>query len=131
MTRAHRIHLGNAWEPVVADAQAGVRAGWRRRFGLPSGLETGTAVWLVIEQPATGGVFLNGRELPASAGGADYRHEVGGMLAIRNELLLAPGTTVADTPARPGGSRLSLPASCGRVCLEIVPVARESDSHRA
>ena len=116
MEPVHRIHLGNAWEPPAP----GAGGGWRRHFGLPSGLGPGTQVWLVIEQPMTCGVVLNAHALPAAVAGAEYRHEVGGLLAQRNELVLLPWAMPAATEtAATERGRQPLPAVCGRVWLEI------------
>lgn len=116
----HRIHLGNAWEPPATDAGPGVRTAWRRRFGRPSGLGVGTAVWLVIERPTACSLVLNGRPLPPPTAGCDYRHEVGGQIGPRNELLLSPAVTgAADARPPAGAGRLPLPAVCGGVWLEI------------
>lgn len=129
MHPAHRIHLGNAWEPVPAAALPGRRSGWRRRFGRPAGLEKGTAVWLVIERPAACALVLNGRDLPPAAAGSDYRHEIGDRIGPRNELLLEPSAPDA-TSAHVGSARLPLPAACGRVWLEIDEPADEKSAER-
>jgi hypothetical protein len=123
MEAVHRIHLGNAWEPPTP----GDGGGWRRHFGLPSGLGPGTRVWLVIEQPMACGVVLNAHALPAAVAGAEYRHEVGGLLAQRNELVLLPAEDewgreriVLHNPLpSPITVRQPLPRACGRVWLEI------------
>jgi|LakMenEpi03Aug12_release.lakeMendotaPanAssembly.Ray.scaffolds.fasta_scaffold13076_1 hypothetical protein len=121
MNTPHRIHLGSAWEPVAAGGGAGIRAVWRRRFGRPSGLDAGTGVWLVIEQPAACAVVLNGHVLPAAAAGAEYRQEVAGLLALRNELLVTPAAATASAgPTTTTGGREPLPAACGSVWLEII-----------
>lgn len=117
MNPTHRIHLGNAWEPVLAGGVATPTA-WRRRFGRPSGLGRAVRVWLVIERPTTCGVTLNGRSLPAGVAGAQYRHEIGSLLAARNELLVEPAATAGATTVA-DRSRAPLPADCGRVWLEI------------
>ncbi|MFN9368712.1 MAG: hypothetical protein ACK6CT_08080 [Planctomycetia bacterium] len=136
MNPPHRIHLGNAWEPVPAVAVPGRRAGWRRRFGRPAGLEPGTSVWLVIEHPAACAVVFNGRELPPAAAGCDYRHEVGGRIGLRNDLLLEPvvalDRAVRDAvPTAVGSGRVPLPAACGRVWLEIDETAGDNGADRS
>lgn len=120
MSHVHRIHLGNAWEPPAA----GGGGGWRRHFGLPTGIGPGTRVWLVIEQPAACAVVLNAHVLPTPVAGIDYRHEVGGLLARRNELVLVFGAAAAATTAMTADrGRRPLPDDRGRVGLEIADPA--------
>ena len=114
---AHSIHLGNAWEFEPGDA--GHAPGWARRFGRPTGLAAGDAVWLVIDSPADAALTLNGLSLPAAAAGAPCRVNVTGLLHERNLLVLVPRHKVATDDRPP--ARAPLPASLGRVRLEIVP----------
>jgi acrylyl-CoA reductase (NADPH) len=117
----HAINLTAAWEPPGKDAPRGV---WLRRFGGPTGLEIGDAVWLVVEVPGPADVMLNGRPLPPlRAGRARWSHDVTALLGDRNELVVMPALEGhgAEWPAgRDAHGRASFPESLGRVSLEIV-----------
>ena len=113
----HVIRLGSAWEGGPA---ADGTVAWVRRFGRPTGLAAGDAVWLVIEEPAACGLRLNAAPLPAAVGGGTYRVEVTRWLAPRNLLVLEPAGPAA---AAGTAGRVPLPAALGDVRLEIVPAA--------
>jgi len=113
----HAINLANAWE-VEAGGTAGGGA-WVRRFGRPTGLGAGDAVWLVIDGPAACTLSLNGASLPAASAGVDWRVEITALVRERNLLLLVPQDRTAGAVAAAG--RVPLPAALGRVRLEIVP----------
>ena len=117
MNRVHAIHLGNAWEVEPGDEAR--PAAWIRRFGLPTGLAAGDAVWLVIDAPVACGLALNGEPLPGSGPEADYRVEVTARLRGRNLLVVVP-RDAAHAPRDPP-PRGPLPATLGHVRLEIVP----------
>ena len=119
----HSIHLGSAWEPPQTEPAGDPALGriWLRRFGRPSGIGAGDTVWLVLENPASASVRLNGATLPPPrAGQVRWSHEITPLLRDRNELeivadaaMIAPGTTDAH-------GRQPLPESFGRISLEIV-----------
>ena len=115
MTGVHGIRLGNAWEAEPGDA--GHAPAWIRRFGLPTGIGSGDAVWLVIDAPADGMLTLNGAALPAVTAGVTYRANVTALLHERNLLVLVPRQAV-EASAPP--ARGPLPAALGHVRLEIV-----------
>jgi hypothetical protein len=105
----HTIDLTNAWEPPAAGSRA-----WVRRFGRPSGIESGDRVWLVMDLPHPAEATLNGAALPGTPEtAAPWRIEVTARLAPRNELVL-----LLDADGG-GVRRATLPAMCGRVRLEI------------
>ncbi len=108
----HEIRLTAAWE----QSETG---GWLRSFGMPSGLDGGAQVWLVVLggrtdlQPS-----LNGRLLGAAASVDEDRSawEVTQLLARRNSLEFS---VIGDAAAPPPTGRLPLPAVYGEVLLEI------------
>lgn len=113
MSGPHRIRLQAAWR---VDAGGVV---WIRSFGKPTGVGPGGRIWLVIERPAACAAALNGRILPAVAGGtAAWRHDVTADLRERNELRLEVAT---GERVRAGGAHLLLPETLGAVALEITP----------
>lgn len=119
MSENHVINLTSAWEPP--DPAAG-REAWTRRFGMPSGIEPGDRVWLVIEAAAGCAVELGGEPLPTAVAGGPARHDVTGRLGPRNELLLVPAAVgLPEVGRRPTPGRVPLPAALGRVRLEIEP----------
>jgi len=123
MPSRHVIHLGDAWEPPVA---AGDRNRFVRRFGRPSGLESGNRVLLVVSDPAvSASVVVNETPLPDVVGGAvRWEYDITPLLRERNELVLLIGMDSdadARMPGAPGTSgRLRLPAASGAVTIEIV-----------
>jgi hypothetical protein len=122
----HTIHLGNAWQaPTSSDSRAsasGDLAGWRRRFGSPTGLESGDRVLLVVELPPAGMPWrrleLNGVALsPIDAGGSQWECDVTTMLRDRNEILLLPAIE-AELQSE-DAMRATFPESWGRISIQI------------
>jgi hypothetical protein len=122
----HAINLTNAWETESGGAAAGTA--WVRRFGRPTALAAGDAVWLVIDGPAACTLTLNGVRLPECRAGAAWRAEITPLLQDRNLLVLVPQGSGPAGAAVPG--RLPLPVPLGRVWLEIVP-AGEAETPRS
>ncbi len=118
----HSIHLGAAWEPPAAAGTSTRGLPWVRRFGRPSGIGTGDAVWLIVEKPAPALATLNGTVLPPlRAGQARWSHEITRLLCDRNELELVPmGIEEHHPGTNDAHGRRSFPESLGRVALEIV-----------
>jgi hypothetical protein len=116
----HAINLSTAWLPP--DPAAG-RLAWLRRFGMPAGIGPGDRVWLVIEAAVGGKVALGGEPLPPVAAGACWRQEVTAALRVRNELALTVSAGAAALPVTAAHGRRDLPATIGRVRLEIEPAA--------
>jgi hypothetical protein len=90
MTEQHVINLSTAWEPPEDGSRA-----WVRRFGRPSGVESGDRVWLVHTDGRGETLVLNGIPLA----GPDARHDVTTLLSARNALALTPA---ADDPIEGG-----------------------------
>jgi len=110
----HSINLSGAWEVAGAGTE------WRRRFGLPTGLEPGDAVRLAWASPPRAVATLNGVALARLEPGRAWAHRVTHLLQDRNELVLA-----CDARPAAGGddaSRLTLPEPLGRPKLEIIRV---------
>lgn len=82
-------------------------------------------VLLVVEEPAIAAVTLNGVTLPVpTSPGGRWSQDVTELLRDRNELVLVPVTTAPATREPPNAhGRLSLPATVGRVFLEILTPA--------
>lgn len=119
MNAHHVINLSTAWEPP--DPLAG-RETWTRRFGMPTGIEPGDRVWLVLELETTCALALGDETLPVAVAGRLVRHDVSGRLGLRNNLVLHPVVPIPVEPARrPAHGRLPLPAVIGRVRLEVEP----------
>ena len=114
----HVINLSTAWCPPP-DAETG--GAWLRRFGMPAGLESGEAVWVVIESPPGCGAVLNGVFLPHAEPGQTIRHDVTALLQQRNELLLGPPELLARAVEPSARPRCPLPIELGQVRLEIEP----------
>jgi len=115
----HPINLSTAWEPPDPAAD---RAAWTRHFGLPAGIEPGVRVRLVVEASAGCEVVFAGESLATLAAGEVCRHDVTGRLGPRNELVLLPRDgRPSEVGSRLGHGRLPLPATLGRVRLEIEP----------
>ena len=122
MSDTHAINLSTAWEPP---GPAVARAAWVRRFGMPAGIEPGDRVWLVVEPAAACEVRLGGEPLPAVVAGERRRHDITRLLRPRNELMLVT-VEPADRPLVTAvHGRCDLPATIGRVWLEIEPAARD------
>jgi len=119
VSRSHFINLSSAWEP--GQAHPG-RAVWVRRFGTPAGLEPGDRVWLVVESPTGCSLQFAGGPLPSVGAGERRRLEVTAILVPRNELVLTAACDDRPPEGLPAGRR-DLPATIGRVWLEIEPVA--------
>ena len=128
MSGMHVINLSTAWQPPAPRAG---RAVWIRRFGMPAGIEPGDRVWLVVEPATACELTLGGEPLPGVVAGRGWRHDVTAMLRERNELAVA--AAVAGPPpvvtARHG--RSDLPATLGRVWLEIEPASGGPATARA
>lgn len=112
----HVIKLTSVWERSP-------EGGWLRNFGLPSGLDNGHRVQLLVrgvgDEPA---MQLNGHPLGPAELGRDGRYgwDVTRQLQRRNTLELdAAG---GDMPP-PAGSRASLPEAYGEVSLEITDLS--------
>jgi hypothetical protein len=116
----HAINLSTAWLPP--DLATG-RLAWLRRFGRPAGIGPGDRVWLVIEAAVGGEVALGGEPLPRIAAGACWRREVTTALRARNELALAVTAGGGAPSVTAAHGRRDLPATIGRVRLEIEPAA--------
>jgi hypothetical protein len=115
----HVINLSTAWCPPPEAGAGGV---WLRRFGRPAGLESGEAVWVVIESPPGCGAVLNGVPLPRVEPGQTIRHDVTTLLQQRNELLLGPPELLTRALGPPSARpRCPLPMELGQVRLEIEP----------
>lgn len=118
MSKLHRINLSTAWEPPADGSRT-----WVRRFGRPSGVETGDRVWLVVEGHVLATLVLNGVCLPS----AQERHDVTDLLESRNELLFIPSAVAAVDEGPPGEmpspapahGRRDLDARHGGVSLDI------------
>jgi hypothetical protein len=81
----HRIRLRGPWQS--APAAGGVRRS--RRFGYPGRIDADERVWLTFG--GAGGrvaVSLNGRALGTHEGGTSFEHDVTGLLAARNEVVM-------------------------------------------
>ena len=116
----HTINLSSAWEPDASGTT------WRRRFGRPSGVGPGDAVWLVVAAPGTASVAVNGTPLAAlRRGPTPWRQDVTRLLDERNEIVLACAAPVAPTD-RDASGRATLPAALGRPALEVIPEAVDS-----
>lgn len=108
----HEIRLTAAWERSET-------GGWLRSFGIPSGLDGGAQVRLVVVGGRTDlQPRLNGRLLGAAASIDEDRSawEVTRLLARRNSLEFS---VIGDAAAPPLTGRLPLPAIYGEVLLEI------------
>lgn len=117
--RRHSISLVAAWEPE------GEGTNWRRRFGRPASLEPGATVRLVVVNPGTGTVALNGIPLPDLRGGLpSWSFDVTHLLRDRNELVLVPAARSPASNAARG--RPPLPENLGNPVLEIVTRACDS-----
>jgi hypothetical protein len=117
----HQIRLQSVWDPPRFGGDA-----WRRQFGRPAGIEPGIRVILVVEEPAVALLTLNGVQLPIPARSASrWSQDVTDILVDRNELVLVPAATTAPAIREPPNAhgRLSLPATVGRVFLEILTPA--------
>lgn len=126
MSERHVINLSTAWTPPEP---ASGQAAWVRRFGMPAGIGPGDRIWLVVESPGGCGLALAGEALPPVAAGERRRHDVTTQLAARNELLLTPAAgaaAVMPAAAIPSHGRCDLPATVGRVVLEIEPAGHSS-----
>jgi hypothetical protein len=115
----HTIHLGSAWEAP----DPGGAAGWRRRFGRPTGLEPRDRVLLVCDRPAADVPWrrleFNGVALaPVDVRAARWACDVTAVLRDRNEILLVP--EVDDDSRSEAQLRASLPSAWGRISIEIV-----------
>lgn len=117
----HAINLSTAWLPP--DPAAG-RADWLRRFGMPTGLESGDRVWLVVESPAGCGVALGEHSLPPVVAGTCRRYDVTAALQSRNDLVIVATVGVAPAVADAAHGRCDLPQTIGRVRLEIESASR-------
>lgn len=113
----HAINLAGAWESEPGGDAGGIM--WVRRFGRPTNLAAGDAVWLVIDGVAACTLTLNGAPLPEGRPGETWRCAITPLLHDRNLLLLVPQVCEAGEVAAAG--RVPLPAALGRVWLEIVP----------
>lgn len=114
----HQIRLQSVWDPPLSGSDA-----WRRQFGRPAGMEPGIRVILVVDEPAIASLSLNGVALPIPFGsGSRWSQDVTDFLVDRNELVLVPVCTAAAATREPlnAHGRLSLPATMGRVILEIL-----------
>ena len=120
MSEVHAINLSTAWEPP--DPAAG-RAAWLRRFGMPAGIGPGDRVWLLVEPAAAGELRLGGEPLPAVVTGRRWRHDITRLLRPRNELTLATVEPVGRPLVTAVHGRCDLPATIGRVWLELEPAA--------
>ena len=117
MSGIHRINLSTAWCPPPEGIPP---EPWIRRFGRPDRIEPGDSIWLVIESPVGCTVRLNGVGLGVVPPRGTGRHDVTGLLEVRNELALAPALPMlpkANMPERL--ERCTLPAEIGFVRLEI------------
>ena len=120
---AGRVQLPADWGPTLGHDFRG-RVRYLRRFGLPTNLEPGEQVWLVVEGvDYFGAATLNGTRLGELLGYvAPVEFEIGPLLAARNLLALdveLPAYAAGVSgPPRPG--RQSLPGGpIGEVRLEI------------
>jgi hypothetical protein len=81
----HRIRLRGPWQS--APCAGGVRRA--RRFGYPGRIDADERVWLTFG--GAGGrvaVSLNGHALGTHDGGLPFEHDVTGLLAARNEVVM-------------------------------------------
>ncbi|HEX5271424.1 MAG TPA: hypothetical protein VFW33_13090 [Gemmataceae bacterium] len=81
----HRIRLRDPWQS--APSAGGARRS--RRFGYPGRIDADERVWLTFG--GAGGrvsVSLNGHALGTHDAGAPFEHDVTGLLAARNEVVL-------------------------------------------
>jgi hypothetical protein len=117
----HQIRLQSVWEPPVSGSAA-----WRRQFGRPPGREPGIRVFLTMVEPSVASLTLNAVPLPITVGsGSRWSQDVTELLVDRNELVLVPVATAVRMALEPPDAhgRLSLPATIGRVFLEILTPA--------
>ena len=106
----HSIRLRDAWESEPVRGAAAGRVRLRRRFGRPTGLESGDVVWLVVEGAAPPGVVtLNGHQLGEAGQGTPGRFDVTDHLAERNCVTIEVDLPDAGPPL--GEVRLEIDAA--------------------
>jgi hypothetical protein len=121
-----RLEMPSDWSPLLgADYYGRVRH--RRRFGRPTGLDSGQIVWLVCDGAAgAANVALNGAPLGALLGPTTpVRFDVTDRLLARNELVidvefLAIDTASIETAKQSSAVGPNCGGLTGDVRLEIV-----------